>query len=281
MKRFLLYGISIILFFGLLGAKPSPSSYRIYDLHQGKETPMPEVISELKKNRIILVGEHHSNKNHHLAQLAVIQVLKDAGVQVAVGLEMFRSDSQKALDRWIAGEIDEKEFQAIYYDNWNFPWPTYSMIFDYARDNGVPMIGLNVPREITRQVSREGFKSLTDEQKGKLSNVSCRVDEEYMNYIKKAFGGHGHGNLNFTYFCEAQLVWDNVMAVNALDYLQKNPDAVVVILAGTGHARKGAVPRQIRNRSKVPYAVILPEVKGGIDPDTIDTKDADYIMLGL
>ena len=169
----------------------------------------------------------------------------------------------------------------IYYDNWNFPWSAYRMIFEYAREHQIPMIGLNVPREITRQVSRKGFNSLSQAQKGKLAEVSCVVDQQYMNYIRKAFGGHGHGRLNFIYFCEAQLVWDSAMAVYSLDYLKQNPDAVVVILTGTGHAQKGAVPRQIRARSNLPYAVILPEISGSIDAQTISNKEADYIMLGL
>ena len=143
------------------------------------------------------------------------------------------------------------------------------------------MIGLNVSRDITRQVSRQGFNSLSEEQKGKLADVSCRVDKEYMDYIKRAFGGHGHGELNFTYFCEAQLVWDSAMAINTLEYLKKNPDTTVILLAGAGHVRKGAIPRQIRKRSDVPHAVILPEVRGIVDPDTLSDKDADYIILDL
>ncbi len=206
---------------------------------------------------------------------------QDAGLQVVIGLEMFRNDSQPDLDRWISGDLDEKRFEEIFHDNWRYPWQVYRMIFEYARDHKIPMIGLNVPREITRQVSREGFKSLSQKQKEKLAEVSCIVDPEYMNYIRKAFGGHAHGQLNFIYFCEAQLVWDSAMAVYSLDYLKQHPEAVVVILTGTGHAQKGAVPRQIRARSNLPYAVILPEISGRIDPETISKKDADYIMLDL
>ena len=101
-----------------------------------------------------------------------------------------------------------------------------------------------------------------------------------MDYIKDAFGAHGHGNMNFNYFCEAQLVWDSVMAVNALDYIRKHPDALVVILTGTGHARKGAIPRQISKRANIPHAIILPEVEGSIDPDAATLEDTDYILLG-
>ncbi len=120
------------------------------------------------------MGEHHSNKNHHEAQLDVIRTLKEAGIQVAIGLEMFRSDSQQALDRWIGGDIGEEKFQQIYYDNWNYPWSAYQMIFEYAREEKIPLIGLNVSRDITRQVSQQGFKSLTGAQKGKLSEYDLQ-----------------------------------------------------------------------------------------------------------
>ena len=273
--------VSAIIVVGAIGAIQKQPDPRIYDLNLGQETSMSEVIDLLKQNRVILVGEHHSNRKHHEAQRDVIRALKEIGMQVAVGLEMFRSDSQEALDRWISGDISEEKFQQIYYDNWNYPWSAYRVIFDYARKEKIPLIGLNVSRNITRQVAQHGFNSLTEDQKGKLQNVTCRVDKAYMDYIKKAFGAHAHGKLDFNYFCEAQLVWDNVMAINTLSYLKKYPDAVVVVLTGMGHAQKGAVPRQIRERAQIPLAVILPEVKESIDPETITSKDADYIMLGL
>ena len=281
MKTKILGLIILIAFSSISIAVWGHADPSIFDLNRNKKTTISAILSELKKNRIILVGELHSNMDHHWAQLHVIQALKNAGVNVAIGLEMFRSDSQGALERWASGDISQTDFEKIYYDNWSFPWVTYSMIFDYARQEKIPMVGLNVSKEITRQVSRQGFKSLSNDQKGKLSDVTCRVDEAYMNYIKKAFGAHAHGDLNFVYFCEAQLVWDNVMAINALDYLKTNPESVMVILAGTGHTQKGAVPRQIRKRSKVPLAVILPEVPGRIDAGTISGRDADYIMLDL
>jgi hypothetical protein len=54
-----------------------------------------------------------------------------------------------------------------------------------------------------------------------------------------------------------------------------------VVLTGAGHAQKNAIPRQISKRSNAAHAVILPEIKGVIDPETVDHSDADYIMLDL
>ena len=111
----------------------------VYDIDRGRKTNLSQMADDLKKNRIILVGEHHSNLSHHRAQLAVIQALTQAGAKVAIGLEMFRDDSQSALDQWSSGDLNETEFERIYYDNWNFPYDAYRVIFEYARNNQIPM----------------------------------------------------------------------------------------------------------------------------------------------
>ncbi|UCF92860.1 MAG: ChaN family lipoprotein [Desulfobacterales bacterium] len=281
MKNVIVALLTLYLTSGGSWAQQDVLSQPVFDVARGQKILLSEALPLLKATRVILVGEHHGNQSHHRAQLRVVQALVQAGVRVAIGLEMFRRDSQEALDRWVAGETEEAAFQKIYYDNWNFPWPAYSPFFEYARRRQIPMIGLNISRAITQQVAQEGFESLSPAQKGQLSEVVCRVDQEYMQYIKNAFGSHAHGQLNFNYFCEAQMVWDNVMAVNALAYLKTHPETVVVILTGTGHARKGAIPRQIRQRSDVPYAVILPETPGIIEATTVSLNDADFILLDL
>jgi len=274
--------LSFLLIFLAAGAAPAAAAdvQSVYDLRDSRRVTLADLIPELLKRRIVIVGEQHTDESHHRAQLRVIQALQEAGAKVAVGLEMFRQDSQGALDRWTAGDISPREFEAIYYDNWNYPWPAYRPIFEYARAQKIPMIGLNVAREITRQVARQGFQSLSEEQRGQLSDVACNIDEEYMRYIRSVYGAHAHGDMNFTFFCEAQMVWDSAMAVHALGYLKAHPDATVVILTGVGHAQKGAVPRQIRLRSPVPVAVFLPEVPGTIDPKTVDLQDADFLLMG-
>jgi len=274
--------LAFLLIFLAAGAAPAApaDSLSVYDLRDSRRVALADLIPELLQRRIVIVGEQHTDESHHRAQLRVIQALQEAGAKVAVGLEMFRQDSQGALDRWTAGDVSPREFEAIYYDNWNYPWPAYRPIFEYARAQKIPMIGLNVAREITRQVARQGFQSLSEEQRGQLSDVACNIDEEYMRYIRSVYGAHAHGDMNFTFFCEAQMVWDSAMAVHALRYLTFHPDATVVILTGVGHAQKGAVPRQIRLRSPVPVAVFLPEVPGTIDPKTVDLQDADFLLMG-
>jgi uncharacterized iron-regulated protein len=253
----------------------------VFDLGGGQRRMLADIVPGLLKGHIVLVGEHHATAAHHRAQLRVIRSLHEAGARVVIGLEMFRRESQDVLDRWFAGSISPQEFQVAFADNWGYPWTEYRTVFEYARTNKLPMIGLNVSRDITRQVARDGYQSLSDEQRGQLGDVTCSVDEDYMRYIRSAHGAHAHGNTSFAFFCEAQMVWDAAMAVHALNVVQTDPEAVVVILTGVGHAQKGAIPRQVRQRAAIPTTVFLPEVPGVITPSTVGKQDADYLLLDL
>ena len=272
--------LGLLVLFATQPAIPD-SLMELIDLRSGK-TVQPAAQGEvLSGYRIILVGEHHTAASHHQAQLAVIRHLVAAGQKVAVGMEMFRRDSQPSLDAWVAGELDESAFEAVYRDNWNYPWPLYQPILDFARQNRLALVGLNVPRGVTRQVAREGFASLSQRERQDLPFVTCDVDKDYMAYIRQAYGAHGHGQMNFNHFCEAQLVWDKAMAANALRFLEDHPAHVIVVLAGSGHARKGGIPSQLRKMSSLKHLVILPEVPGALDQESLDHDDADFLIRGF
>lgn len=277
--------IAGLILFGLLLLSPHPShaadSLQFYDLAAGRTISADDFASRMAAHRFILVGERHTVAAHHRAQLAVIMLLADNGVPVAVGLEMMRADSQPNLDAWVAGRLDEDEIAAVYRDNWNFPWALYRPIFMSARDHQIPLVGLNVSRNITRQVARQGFDSLSPSQRRGLPFVTCQIDDDYMAYIREAYGAHGHGNMTFDNFCEAQLVWDKAMAANALQYSREAPERVVVILSGTGHARKGGIPRQLTAGGGPSPLVVLPEIPSILTPDTLTTRDADVLIQGF
>ena len=259
----------------------APVTDRILRVSDGQIVSLPDIVKDLKESQLVFVGEVHTSKSHHKAQLETIRALKEANATVAIGFEMFRRDSQPDLDRWVTGELSEKEFEKIYYMNWNYPWPLYEDIFLYAREHKIPMVGLNVPPEVTRQVAREGFESLTPKQRGDLPMVTCRVDPEYMAFVRRSLGMHGHGGMEFTKFCEAQLVWDTAMAWTLLRFLEKNPKATVAVIAGSGHSWKLGIPAQIRSRSTLPFRVILPEIPGRSERGNISLAEADYVWLGL
>ncbi len=239
------------------------------------------MVAEASKSRIIIIGETHDNQVHHDRQLKIIRTLHEGGVSVAVGLEMFRAENQEMLDKWWRWGMPTEQFETLYRENWGLPWPLYRDIFLYTRQKRIPLVCLNVPSEVISKVARDGYGSLTEAERRKLPRgISCTLDESYRSFIRKTFTEHAHtSGISFDHFCEAQMVWDTAMAIYALDYLDKNPGSRMVILAGSFHAWKRAIPHQIATmRPDVTVTVILqaPDGKSGQEKPT--AEDADFLI---
>ncbi|MCM2358692.1 MAG: ChaN family lipoprotein [Geobacteraceae bacterium] len=252
---------------------------RVLRLSDGRVIGFARMIEELKGARLIFVGENHDQPEHHQAQLEIIKALRRAGVPLAIGMEMFTSGSQGELDRWVVGRLSLDEMVRLYYREWRMPWPLYRDILLYARDQRIPLIALNVPRSISRKVSRQGFAALTQEERKQLpSGVTCSVDPAYREFIRRAYAEHGRNENSFVHFCEAQMLWNKSMARHLQQYLALSSRATVVVLAGAGHAMKGGIPEELSRDSGYRYRVILPEFPG-LDRRTVTGRDADYLLL--
>ena len=241
--------------------------------------PFDRMVGEASKSRVIVVGETHDNQAHHDLQLKIIRTLHEGGAPLAVGIEMFRAESQELLDKWWRWGMPTEQFESLYRENWGMPWLLYRDIFLYTRQKRIPLVGLNVPREIIAKVAREGYGSLTGAERKRLPpGLTCTVDEAYRSFIRRTYSAHAQGSgRSFEHFCEAQMVWDTAMAIYALDYLDKNPGSRIVILTGSVHAWKRSIPRQIATmRPDVTVSVILPDPdgKGGLT-----VEDADFMVL--
>ncbi|MEW6490211.1 MAG: ChaN family lipoprotein [Thermodesulfobacteriota bacterium] len=250
-------------------------------LADGRRLTLEAALPDLFGARLVFVGELHDQRSHHEAQLRVIRAFHEAGRPVAIGLEMFRAESQHLLDRWVQGALTLEEFLHVYYDNWNFPWVYYRDILLYAREHGIGLVGLNVPQETIRQVARAGFESLSREQTGELPQVRCEIDEAYEEFIRRALGMRGHEGRAFRNFCEAQLLWDTAMAVNLARFLEENPDHAVIVIAGSGHAWKRGIPDQVARIRPFSARVLVPEIPQRLDRWSATAEDADYLWVGL
>src|SRR5687767_2145942 len=89
------------------------------------------LVSRLSGVRLVFVGESHTSAPIHEAQRRLIEGLLAAGRKVLVGLEMYPSSEQPALDRWSRGEWTEEQFvrESHWYKHWSFDWRYYRDIF--------------------------------------------------------------------------------------------------------------------------------------------------------
>ncbi|MDB9527297.1 ChaN family lipoprotein [Oscillatoria sp. CS-180] len=208
----------------------------------------------LQSADVVYLGEQHDSAADHAAQLEIIEGLYAEDPDMAIALEMFQRPFQPAIDRYLAGEISEAELieQTQYLERWGFPWEFYAPFLRFAQENGLPVLALNAPSEITRQIAREGLASLEGDDFRYIPPLS-EIDTsntDYQEFVSAAFGSHGsHGNFNFDNFFAAQVTWDETMAMTIADFRTDNPDTQVVVLAGNGHVIYGyGIPDRVERR---------------------------------
>lgn len=269
---------SLAVVFAIVTASERSSPVRVSDR---RPVSFETMIKDAIRSDVIVVGETHGNPRHHALQLEVIRALHESDTPMIIGMEMFRQNSQQDLDAWTGGLLPLDRFVPVYYRNWDLPWMFYEDILLYARDHDIPIAGLNIPEGITNAIARRGFSSLTSVERRKLpAGISCTIDKSYMEFIKKAYAGHGRTDEKmFVRFCEAQMVWDKSMAANLITFMKGNPGRKAVVLAGVGHAWRRGIPEQLSLLSGYQSQVILPVLPDQADLEKVSVEDADYVVL--
>ncbi len=209
---------------------------------QTSETDSEIILQALFSANVVYLAETHDSQADHAAQLEIIKKLYGNNQKIAIALEMFQLPYQSILDQYLQGNLSEAELieQSEYNNRWGFPWEFYAPILRFAKDHQLPLLALNTPSEITRQVARQGLESLSSEQKQLIPDFSeIRTDNaEYRQLIlqvyNKMHSSHGSSD-NFENFFLAQVLWDETMAEGIVNFRQTNPEYQIVVLAGKGH----------------------------------------------
>lgn len=241
---------------------------------------------------LVYVGELHDNPSSHRLQLEVLQAMvKQHPGKVALGMEMFTVHQQDVLNRWVAGKLTEKEFlrESLWFtEGWNFDFEYYRALLEFCRDNGIPVIGLNVDKELARQVSMTPLAEMAPEVRAQLPEMDMR-DPYQRAMLEAMISGHAGGGTMVESFHRRQTLWDETMAQSVADYLYGNQGMHMLVVAGGWHVEYGfGIPRRVFRRLPLAYTIIgnrTIKVAEGKDPQFMDVTmpqfpmpEADYIV---
>ncbi len=263
----------------------------ILHITTGIELSEEALMDLLAEKRVVYVGESHTNLNHHRLQLAVLKALalRHPG-RLALGMEMFNQGAQVDLDRFIAGEIGEREFQKLWYENWASDYEYYREIMEFARQEGIPVIGLNATDQMVMAYARKGLEGLPDDLKEAVPEMDAN-DPFHRQSVEAVYQGHmptgKAGKKAFDRFYQTMLLWDETMAQTVVDYLShpNSQDRVMMVMAGGFHVGYGfGIPRRVFRRLPVSYAVLLPHtdkvpdhMRMDVVPPSIPLYVADFV----
>src|SRR6516225_920270 len=263
------------------------------DVKTGRSIDRGELFGDLvAKNAVVLLGESHTDVDHHLWQLHTVAGLHGRGGNIAIGFEAFPRRLQPVLDDWIAGKLTEEAFlkASEWRQVWGYDAALYMPLFQFARLNRIPMIALNVERTLVSKVGRDGWASVADgEREGVTKPAAAAVgyqrDLARVYHMKKLMAAAQPGGAidpasapegadidlddktfadilrepEFQRFVDAQQTWDRAMAEALATGQRKFPGATIVGIAGAGHVEGGyGIPHQLKDLGVAAVASFIP-----------------------
>jgi uncharacterized iron-regulated protein len=278
-----------------------------------------QFMAALARRPVVLLGEAHDNAEHHRWQLHTLAALHGRNPDMVLGFESFPRRVQPVLDRWVDGDLDAKAFlEAVDWPTvWGYDPALYLPLFHFARQNRVPMIALNVERELVSRVRREGWAAIPTDEKAGLSDPApaSAAYREFLAGIYLFEQSHApdeaepddpHAAMaeadapaeepaapaeepdvasvmeseDFARFVEAQLTWDRAMAEALAAARRRQPGALVVGILGRGHIEhRYGVPHQLADLKSPEAAVLLPvDRETACDGLPADLADAVFVI---
>jgi uncharacterized iron-regulated protein len=242
----------LLLSFLFVAFRSDKPAYQLYTPTL-KATTYAKLLHQAADADVVLFGELHNNPICHWLEL---QLTKDLQAQkkgnLVLGAEMFETDNQTALSNYVLGQTTAKELAAQ-----TRLWPNYDTdyrpITDFAREQHIPFIATNVPRQYARLVSRQGLSALDTisvEAKRQMAPLPLTVDLTLPGYkammdmmSDPAHGasgtttsGHPAANTDMTAnFARAQAIKDATMAYFILQNLK--PGQTFLHLNGDYHSK--------------------------------------------
>jgi uncharacterized iron-regulated protein len=258
------------------------------DVKTGRSVGREELFRDLAvKTSVVLLGESHTDVDHHRWQMQTLAALYGRGGNIVIGFEAFPRRLQSVLDNWTEGKLTEEAFlkASEWRQVWGYDAALYMPLFQFARLNHIPMIALNVERKLVGQVGQQGWEAVPVAEREGLSNPAP-ASPGYQRELAKVYlmkktmppgtdpsafqGSHmpepdeaaladATKEPEFKRFVEAQLTWDRAMAEALASAKRKFSNATIVGILGSGHVETGyGVPHQLKDLGIAVQTTLLP-----------------------
>lgn len=279
---------AFLVFIGLIFSFSSAVQAQIYNGTTLKPAPLSDLVNSIKPGSVVIIGEMHGLQPVHDQQMEILNAIKATGLNVSVGMEFFNYTDQSIITDYRAGVIDEAAFlKAISWGGFEFGLYRDQLLF------GEMGLGINLTRDVTKVISKQGLAALTPEQ-NKLLPPNFTIGRD--SYRQRFFQAMGHpvpvASLE-NYFV-AQSAWDDTMAWQTVQFQKQHPDHVFVIIVGEFHVQYGGgLPNRIKARlaqENLPENIVTvsqvytdgmteQDIQDSLQSSVEEGPRADFIML--
>lgn len=226
----------LVFVFNYVGFAQKKQAYQLFKAN-GKKTTYKRMLKNTAKAEVVLFGEFHNNPISHWLQFELTQDLYQQGIPLSLGAEMFEADNQEALNNYLNGDIDAKQFskEARLWSNYT---TDYQPIVEFAKEHQIAFTATNIPRRYASKVFKEGgfsaLDSLSKQEKSWMPPLPIPFDIELKTYqdMLSMMGDHATEDI-----VKAQAIKDATMAYFILKNLKEN--TLIIHLNGAYHSNYG------------------------------------------
>lgn len=104
-----------------------------------------ELFKSIQDSDIVFVGDFHALSQSQKSQLRILKGISDKK-DVILAVEFFERRHQKHIDKYMSGDLSEKDFlKAIkWHYSWGFPWENFRPLIRWAQKKKIRVEGLNL-----------------------------------------------------------------------------------------------------------------------------------------
>jgi len=203
-----------------------------------------DLVDRLVEGDVIFVGEVHDDSLTHIVEHELLKRVSRHHRDLGVALEMFERDVQEVLDGYLSGRLTENDFLAV-----SRPWRNYRTAYrplvEFARENRLPVLAMNIPRRYANRVAvmgERGLAALADSEKVWIARELKPLDDEYrrwfMEQIREARPGPMK-RFDPENLYKAQCIKDDTMAESIKMFRDTHPGVKVISYQGDFHSAFG------------------------------------------
>ncbi|WP_435276299.1 ChaN family lipoprotein [Psychrobium sp. nBUS_13] len=227
------------------GSNPIKSVSSLYDYQllspDGNEISIEQLVSQHSDANVFMVGEFHAHPGVHLFQAKLMAHLAAQNIPLALSMEQFTRSDQGILSQYVAGEVGEITLtkKTKVWDNYK---SDYRPLVEIAKEQSLPVIAANAPRDIVKCIGRQGpqyLSKLSTQQRALVANTIDISDSPYRQKFLSNMRGMSLNEKRIGQMFGAQMAWDATMAESIANHLTNNPNHRVFHIAGRFHIMNG------------------------------------------
>lgn len=147
------------LMLGLMLSAPAVAAERIIQLASGSEVSTAQLLADLARQDVLLLGEIHDNALQHQRRGELLTELQKLQQQHAGTLYVVAEHLQSGNTVPFKGELlTDLERAGFSAKSWQ--WPIHEPLFAAIRQAGLPLMGGNLAPEQARAIARQGISAM-------------------------------------------------------------------------------------------------------------------------